>query len=194
MNTIFETHKSTIAIRKSKISSLTPPNGPRITGHESRFIQNEPNFNRNSTIENHKSLHLFIRQRRTFTLKLKKMRNFCNFWTLMNLTPYIAKTYMNIHPTQRSTTGGSVFPKQRRWILQTKHENMQNEPNSTNNASSTTPPNGPRITGHVSRFMQNKPNSNRSEVTGAQSESTCPERTRMDSNIPEMLKNNRTIA
>ncbi len=77
--------------------------GSRATGHESRFIKNEPNSNRKSTTENRKSLNLFTHIRRTFHRNSQKMRTFLNFWTKTHLSPDISKAYKTFHPRIRFT-------------------------------------------------------------------------------------------
>jgi hypothetical protein len=74
-----------------------PAYGPRVTSHESRFMQNEPNFTPNAPTKHanaanftqnfHSLLQLFTRQMRTFPQKSRKIRTFCNFWILTHLTP-----------------------------------------------------------------------------------------------------------
>jgi hypothetical protein len=114
------------------------------------FMQNEPNFNRKSTIEIRKSLHLFMRIRRTFTQQLQKIRAFCNFLILMHLTPYTTKTYMAFLPQNTN------YPSRN-----ARYKKMQNEPNLAPS------PNGSRSTDRERSLpafrvagtnMQNKPN------------------------------------
>ena len=74
----------------------------RSTGHESRLnMQNEPNSNRNSTIEIRKSLQLSIRQMPTFPQKSQKMRNFCKLLKLTHLNTCTTKAYITFHPKIR---------------------------------------------------------------------------------------------
>jgi hypothetical protein len=64
------------------------------------FIQNEPNFNHtfsNILTRIMRLLQLFIRLMRTFTQKLKKMRNFCKLLKLTHLTPCTTKTYITFY-------------------------------------------------------------------------------------------------
>ncbi len=81
-----------------------PAYGPRVTAHESRFLQNEPNFKTtaptkhanganfsiNFSSEIHKKCALLLK-------KSQKIHNFCKLLKLTHLTPCISKTYINIH-------------------------------------------------------------------------------------------------
>jgi hypothetical protein len=143
----------------------TSPNGPRYTGHESRFMQNEPNFNlkaptkhangtdftNNIYIKNHQ---LLLRSAPKNAKKRKKCAtfvNFCKSLKLTHLTPCTTKAYMNFYSQLPFKSG--VHP-QSLW-----RENMQNEPNFTLTAHMHTFPNRPRTTSDESRLkMQNKPN------------------------------------
>ncbi len=127
-------------------------------------MQNEPNLPtlmyiryRTSTTEKRKSLQLVTRQRRNFTHKLQKMRDFCTFLTLTHLTPYTTKTYIKFYLPKAVLPGNTLHFSQdtSKEFYPPKAEKMQNEPNFTPNTSS---PNGSRATGHESQNMQNEPN------------------------------------
>ena len=103
------------------------PNAQRAPGHESRFIQNEPNFIPNASTKHENAAnftHIFSKKNKNFSKiiekiqKIQKMRIFCNFLTMTHLTPCTTNTYINISPKN------TYHPSRN-----TREEKMQNEPN-----------------------------------------------------------------
>ncbi len=125
----------------SLIHPFTQECNPGVPGLIHLFIQNKSNSNRNSTIENPKSLRNFPKKTPTFQKKYKNIQKyaFCKFQTLTHLTPYTTKTYITFSPKYGSRATGHE-----------RRINMQNETNFKPNAHMPTSPNGSRATSHDS--------------------------------------------
>ncbi len=85
----------------------------RVTGHESRFIQNEPNLNPKAPTKNEKNanltqivhalLQIFTRQMHTFPIIYTPKAAFRKFLKLTHLTQCTTRTYITFSPRLADT-------------------------------------------------------------------------------------------
>ncbi len=155
---------------------FTSPNGSRATSHESRLMQNEPNYNQLIHSSTHILIHFFMQNEpnletspswptspngsRATSHESRLMQNEPNHNQLIHSSTHILiHFFMQNEPNLETSPSWPTSPNGSR---ATSHESrlMQNEPNLETSASWPTSLHGSRATSHESRLMQNEPNYN----------------------------------